>query len=97
MQFFRDYVLHGSPVWGTDARGKIQITVSTPIRIATQPNEPRYVPISWVKSVSFSLGQLDHDWQSHHYRAAERESLVDQVNCAELHVADSGQSMSVSE
>lgn len=31
----QDYVLHGSSVWGSDARGEIQITGKTSIRIAT--------------------------------------------------------------
>jgi hypothetical protein len=49
-----------------------------------------YIPVSWVQSVPFRLGQLDHDRQTHHYRATERKSLVDQVNCTKLHITDSG-------
>jgi hypothetical protein len=57
--------------------------------IAFRLNKSRYIPVSWMKSVPFGLGKLDHNWQTHHYRATEGQSLVNQINCPELHIADS--------
>ena len=77
-------------MWGTDARGEIQITDRTLVRIGMLPNWISYIPVSWMKSVPFGFGQLDHDRQTHHYCAAERKSFVDQFNSTKLYIANSG-------
>lgn len=87
--FILNYVLHGTSVRRTDTRGKIQISATNSVRIGMLPNWI-YIPVSWMKSVPFGFGQLDHDRQTHHYCATERKSLVDHLNCTKLHIANSG-------